>query len=317
MIVILAALCAGAFATTGVLWFAGIGGSSAAAAARLSRLKEVESQLPSEAKVSLRRRGAVNFAGITVLSGNLAATWSRDLERAGLTLNAKEYLILRIAVSLGLCMALLLIAPIPAIALAGLPLGFFATGFWLKRRKTSRLHKMESQLIELLQMLSSGLRAGFGLLQALEAAAEQTPAPLSVEIRRTLRDTAMGASVEQALTSLNDRVGSPDFDIVITAIMIQRAVGGNLAEILDNVAHTMRERERIRGEIRTLTSQQRMTGFVIGGIPIGLLGIFMVISPEFTGQLFTEPLGRLMLGGAAVSEVIGFAVIQKIVNIEV
>src|SRR5690606_30033782 len=172
----------------------------------------------------------------------------------------------------------------------------------------------EAQLVELLQMLASGLRAGFGLLQALEASADQLPAPISVEIRRTLRDTAMGASVEQALSSLNERVGSSDFDIVITAILIQRSVGGNLAEILDNVAHTMRERERIRGEIRTLTSQQRMTGFVIGGIPIGLLIIFSMISPEFTSLLFTDPLGRMMLMAAAVSEVIGFAVIQKIVN---
>jgi tight adherence protein B len=166
-------------------------------------------------------------------------------------------------------------------------------------------------------MLSSGLRAGFGLLQAMEAASEQISAPLSVEIRRTLRDTAMGASVDQALTALNERVGSPDFDIVITAVLIQRSVGGNLAEILDNVAHTMRERERIRGEIRTLTSQQRLTGYVIGGIPIGLLLVFGLISPEFTGTLFTDPLGRMMLAGAAVSEFIGFMVIQKIVNIEV
>ncbi|MES4792073.1 MAG: hypothetical protein C4321_02980 [Chloroflexota bacterium] len=138
-----------------------------------------------------------------------------------------------------------------------------------------------------------------------------------MEIRRTLRDVAMGASVEQALGALNERVGSPDFDIVITAILIQRSVGGNLAEILDNVAHTMRERERIKGEIRTLTSQQRMTGYVIGGIPIGLLIIFYMISPDFTGLLFTDPLGRLMLMGAFVSEVIGYLIIQRIVNIEV
>lgn len=317
MLMILAALCAGAFATTGVLWFAGAGGVNPAATNRLNKLREVESQLPADARASLRRRGSVNFAGITVLSGNLAATWTRDLERAGLTLNAKEYLVMRVLVSVGLAMALMLIVPIPFLALGGLPLGFVATGFWLKRRKASRLHKMEGQLVELLQMLSSGLRAGFGLLQALESASEQTPAPLQVEIRRTLRDTAMGASVEQALTSLNERVGSPDFDIVITAILIQRAVGGNLAEILDNVAHTMRERERIRGEIRTLTSQQRMTGFVIGGIPIGLLLIFSIISPQFTSLLFTDSLGRMLLTAAAVSEVIGFAVIQKIVNIEI
>ena len=317
MLMILAAICAGAFATTGVLWFAGAGGTNPLAANRLNKLREVEAQLPADTRVGLRRRGSVNFAGITLLSGNLAATWTRDLERAGLNINAREYLVLRVLVSVVLAGALLLFAPIPFLAVAGLPMGFFATGFWLKRRKASRLHKMEGQLVELLQMLSSGLRAGFGLLQALESASEQTPAPLQTEVRRTLRDTAMGASVEQALTSLNERVGSSDFDIVITAILIQRAVGGNLAEILDNVAHTMRERERIRGEIRTLTSQQRMTGFVIGGIPIGLLLIFSVISPSFTSLLFTDSLGRMMLMGATVSEVIGFAIIQKIVNIEI
>ncbi len=314
---ILAALCAGGFATTAILWFAGIGGGGAAATARLSRLRDSDLPVTEERKVGLRRRGSVNFAGMTVISGNLAANWSRDLERAGLALNAKEYLILRAVVSAGLVMAALVFLPLPILALGGIPIGFWATGFWLKRRINSRLRKMESQLVELLQMLASGLRAGFGLLQALETSADQLPAPLSVELRRTLRDTAMGASVEQALTSLNDRVGSPDFDIVITAIMIQRAVGGNLAEILDNVAHTMRERERIRGEINTLTSQQRLTGYVIGGIPIGLLAIFYVISPEFTGLLFTEKLGQMMLIGAAVSEFLGFMVIKKIVNIEI
>ena len=127
----------------------------------------------------------------------------------------------------------------------------------------------------------------------------------------------MGASIDQALLSLNDRVGSPDFDIVITAILIQRTVGGNLAEILDNVAHTMRERERIRGEIRALTSQQRMTGYVIGGIPVGLALIFLVISPGFITPLFTEKLGRIMLGFGFALETMGFLVIRKIVNIEV
>lgn len=314
---ILAALCAGAFATTGVLWFTGIGSVNPAAAARLTRLKDAEATLPVDTKISLRRRGAVSLAGITLLSGNLASTWTKDLERAGLTINAKEYLFIRIAVSLVLTVLGFVFAPVPILGVLGLPLGFLVTGFWLKRKKATRLHKMEEQLVELLQMLSSGLRAGFGLLQALESAAEQTPVPLQIEIRRTLRDTAMGASVEQALSSLNERVGSSDFDIVITAILIQRSVGGNLAEILDNVAHTMRERTRIRGEIRTLTSQQRMTGYVIGGIPIGLFLIFMVINPEFTSLLFTDKLGRMMLGGAAVSETLGFLVIQKIVNIEI
>jgi len=314
---ILAALCAGAFGTTVILWAGGFGGQSVEASARLAKIREVEAELPKQAGSGLRRRGAVNVGGITLISGNLAQTWTRDLERAGLTLNAKEYFVLRVLVAVGIVVIGMLVSPIPALALLGAPLGYFAVGFWLKRRITSRLRGMEAQMVEMLQMLSSGLRAGFGLLQALETAAEQIPAPLSVELRRTLRDTAMGASVEQALTSLNQRIGSPDFDIVITAILIQRSVGGNLAEILDNVAHTMRERERIRGEIRTLTSQQRMTGYVIGGIPVGLLMVFSVISPEFTALLFTDSLGRMMLGAATVMEIMGFMVIQKIVNIEV
>ncbi len=314
---ILAALSTGAFATLLALWLFGFGSQSVEASARLKKLREVEAQLPQETRARLRRRGSVNFAGITLISGNIAANWTRDLERAGLTLNAKEYFTLRVVVSVLVALIGVMLLPLPILGMMLAPLGWLLVGLWLKRRIASRLHKMEGQLVEMLQMLSSGLRAGFGLLQAMEAAAEQIPAPLSVEIRRTLRDTAMGASVEQALAALNDRVGSPDFDIVITAILIQRSVGGNLAEILDNVAHTMRERERIKGEIRTLTSQQRLTGYVIGGIPIGLLIIFYAISPDFTGLLFKDPLGRLMLMGAFVSEVIGYLIIQRIVNIEV
>jgi tight adherence protein B len=314
----LAALMAGAFAFTITLWVTGFGVISEAATARLGRLRDGDAAPQEQAKgPGLRKRTSVSFGGINLVSGNLAAKWSIQLERAGLTLNAREYFTMRLTVALVLGAAAFVLSPFPQAAFVAAPLGYLAVGFWLKRRINSRLHKLEAQMVEMLQMLASGLRAGFGLVQALEASAEQLPAPLSVEIRRTLRDTAMGASIDQALTSLNERVGSSDFDIVITAILIQRGVGGNLAEILENVAHTMRERERIRGEIRTLTSQQRMTGFVIGGIPVGLGVVFMLISPEFMTLLFTDPLGRMMLGAAIVMEGMGFFVISKIVNIEV
>lgn len=313
-----AALCGGAFAFTMVLWLTGFGTVSAEATARLGKLRNSSAIVTANtASPSLRQRGAVRFGGINVISGTVAARWVMDLERAGLTLKAREYLSLRIVVGVILMAIGFSFSPIPQLAIVLLPVGFLAVGLWVKRRKGSRRRKLEAQLVEMLQMLSSGLRAGFGLIQALDASAEQAPAPLSIELRRMLRDTAMGASVEGALEALNDRIGSPDFDIVITAIMIQRAVGGNLAEILDNVAHTMRERERIRGEIRTLTSQQRLTGYVIGGIPFGLGTAFMVISPEFTSLLFTDPLGRMMLTAGLVLEGMGFFVISKIVNIEV
>ncbi|MGE5595750.1 MAG: type II secretion system F family protein [Hyphomicrobiales bacterium] len=319
MIAAMAALFLGAFATTITLWATGFASPGAAAAERLSRIRGLDEQLVQKTgpSLSLRRRASVSFGGFNLVSTNLVAKWTVDLQRAGLTLNAREYFVLRTVVGAVLALIGFVLLPIAQLALLGLPLGYFAVGFALKRRIISRRHRLEAQLPELLQMLASGLRAGFGLLQAMEAAGDQMSDPIATEIRRTMRDTAMGASVEAALSSLNERVGSSDFDIVITAILIQRNVGGNLAEILDNVAHTMRERERIRGEIRTLTSQQRMTGYVIGGIPIGLAVIFMMISPDFMSLLFTDPLGRMMLGAAIVMECIGFFVISRIVNIEV
>lgn len=320
VLAVLAALCMGICATSITLWVTGYGAMTPATVDRLNRIRGFDEQLQADTprpSLNLRKRASVSLGGINLVSSNIVAKWTQDLSRAGLTLNAREYFTLRVIVGLVLAMLGMVFIPVPLLALLGLPLGYFLVGFWLRHRVASRRQKLEGQLVELLQMLSSGLRAGFGLLQAMEAASDQLPDPIATEIRRTMRDTAMGASVENALAALNERVGSPDFDIVITAILIQRNVGGNLAEILDNVAHTMRERERIKGEIRTLTSQQRLTGYVIGGIPIGLLVIFYIISPDFVSLLFTEPLGRLMLIGAAVNEVLGFLVIRRIVNIEV
>lgn len=322
LLIPMAALCTGLFAFTVVLWATGIGGQqSAAATARLTRLASGDEGprgggIPA-AIIRLRRRGGVSFAGMNLVSTRLVANWQAQLERAGLTLTPREYFIMRVVVGAVLAAITLVASPIPLIALAVAPVGYILPGFWLKFRVNSRRRKLEAQLVEMLPMIASGLRAGFGLQQAMESTAEQIPAPLNTELRRALRDIAMGASIESALSALNTRVGSPDFDIAITAILIQRSVGGNLAEILDNVAGTMRERERIRGEIRTLTAQQRLTGFVIAGIPVGLGAVMMMINPEFMGLLFTEPIGRAMLAGGMVMDLAGLLVIKKIVNIEV
>lgn len=318
---ILTSLMAGAFATTLALYVTGFGAAGRETGARLNRLKsgaahDAEAGTPFR-HLSLRRRASVSFAGISLVSANLASQWQTQLERAGLTLTVREFFILRLVAGLVAAGMTLLLLPFPLLAFVTGPVAYLAVGFWVKRRIASRKRQLESQLVELLEMLSSGLRAGFGLLQAMEAAADQLPAPISIELRRTLRDTSMGASVEDALEAMNRRIGSTDVDIAVTAILIQRTVGGNLSEILGNLAHTMRERERIRGEIRTLTSQQRLTGYVIGGIPVALALYFTFMSPDYIGLLFTEPLGRLMLGAAVTFEVVGFLIIQKIVNIEV
>jgi tight adherence protein B len=189
--------------------------------------------------------------------------------------------------------------------------------FWLNRKRKARVAKLNSQLPEALTIISNALKAGFGLLQAMDNASEQLSHPISTELGRTIHEMNIGSSAEEALVALSERSGSYDLDIVVTAILVQRTVGGNLGEILDNVADTMRERIRIRGEIKTLTAQQKLTGLVIGFIPIGVGVLFQIMSPGYIEPLFTTFVGRMMIGVAVVLEVIGVMVIQRILDIEV
>lgn len=195
--------------------------------------------------------------------------------------------------------------------------GMWAPYFILKRAAKRRIAKLEKQLPEMLVMMSNGLKAGFGLMQAVEQCARQLPSPIADELKQLRQDTQVGSSVEEAVMALNRRVGSYDLDIVITAILVQRNVGGNLSEILDNTAHTIRERERIKGEIQTLIAEQKMTGYVIMVVPPAVGVIFFFINHDYMVTLFTEPLGRLMLAAAVLMQAAGGWMIRKIVNIEV
>jgi tight adherence protein B len=165
-------------------------------------------------------------------------------------------------------------------------------------------------------MVSNSLKSGYGLMQSFEFAGKQLPDPLGLEIRRMLREATLGLSAEQSLAALGRRLDSRDMDMVLTAINIQRSVGGNLAEILDKVAHTMRERERIRGEIATLTAQQKMTAIVVGGLPVFMFGLFMLVNPDYMSLLFTTMAGRLILVAGIVMEGMGFFAIKRIMAIE-
>ncbi len=244
-----------------------------------------------------------------------------DLDRADLRLRVGEYVAIRVILAMFLAvMAVVLVSALPAALLLAVVLaviGYKLPAFWVERRKKRRVQKLESQLEEALTMTSNSLKAGFGLLQSLELAADQLKHPISTELRRTIRDINVGSSTEDALLALNERASSYDLDIVITAVLIQRSVGGNLAEILENVAHTMRERARIRGEIRALTSQQRLTGYILGGMPVAVIGILFLISRDYMTPLFTTLAGQAMLGGAAILEAIGVLLIRRILAIDV
>ena len=244
-----------------------------------------------------------------------------DLEKADVKLTVSEYLSLRLMVGLFGALAPLLMlgrTPVGMLAMGGAAfVGFMFPSFYLGYAKGRRLKKMETQLIEALSLIANSLKAGFGLIQSFELTSRQMDHPIATEIRRTLYDINIGSSTEAALQALAKRSGSKDFDIVITAMLIQQSTGGNLAEILDNVAHTMRERVRIRGEISTLTAQQMLTGFIIGGLPFVMALGFTLISPDYMKPLLHSVEGNVMLVGAGCLELFGILLIKKILSIEV
>jgi tight adherence protein B len=255
-----------------------------------------------------------------VAKGNIAEQLAQQLERADMNLSPGEYIVIRIALALiGFMAPFFFIQGVIGLVLmiAGAVIGYNLPKFYMNHRRKQRVEKLNAQLPEALTMISNSLKAGFGLLQALSVASEQLSHPISTELGRTIHEMNVGSGVEEAMLGLTDRAGSYDLDIVVTAILVQRTVGGNLGEILDNVADTMRERIRIRGEIQTLTAQQKLTGIVIGLLPLAVGVMFFFLSPGYMDPLFTTMLGKLLLCIAVFLEVVGIMVIQRILDIEV
>ena len=169
----------------------------------------------------------------------------------------------------------------PILLLVGAVVGFILPRWYVKRRQGKRLNQFNKQLPDTITLIANALRAGSSFLQAIELVVREARPPISTEFARVIREVNLGLPFEEALENLVRRVRSDDLELMVTAISIQYTVGGNLAEILDSIAYTIRERVRIKGEIRTLTAQQRLSGYVVAFLPIGLAGFLFVIAPGF------------------------------------
>lgn len=253
--------------------------------------------------------------------GGWSARTALQLERAGLQLRVSEYLTLRLlAALLGFLLVTLISGghPVGLVAAAIVAvLSFMLPAFIVQALRARHVHKLNEQLEQMVSMVSNSLKAGFGLLQSLDQAAEQLSPPLSSELLRVIHETNVGATLEDALTALGERVESYDLDMIVTAILIQRTVGGNLAEILDNVGYTIRERVRIQGEVNTLTAQKKLSGVIIGLLPVALVLLFFAASPDYMSVLFTHTAGRILLVTAVVLDLVGLLMIRSIVTVEV
>lgn len=255
---------------------------------------------------------------------------ARDLARADLALKPTEFLAIRAGALFGLPLLLIILSPIVAlfaspIAWVGaLVLGFWLPKFWLGRRRGKRLKAFNSDLSDTIMLLANSLRAGSSFLQAVEMIVRESRPPISTEFARVIREVNLGLPLDEALGNLQRRVRSDDLDLMTTAIAIHHTVGGNLAEILDSIAFTIRERVRIKGEIKTLTAQQRMSGYVVGFLPIALVLLLSVIAPTFMApmlqsppELLGLPAGMFILAGGGIMMLIGFVLIRRIVDIQV
>lgn len=174
-----------------------------------------------------------------------------------------------------------------------------------------------NQLGDCLMMVANAMRAGFSFLQAMDLVSKEMEPPISDEFKHVMRDISLGASVERALDDMDKRVGSSDFSLVVTAVLIQQQVGGDLAHILDTISDTIQDRIRMRREVRTLTAQGRMSGWVLGTLPFALGAFISLVNPSYIEPLFTERIGQMAIGFAVVMVLVGFLVIQRIVDIDV
>ncbi len=240
-----------------------------------------------------------------------------DLARANLKLTVSEYLILSAVTALVITFLATLISREWLVGCIFGLASLYLPRWYVKGRERKRVAAFNNQLGDTVGIMANSLRSGYSLLQAMELVARETPPPMGEEFGRVVREVGLGLSPEQALDNLVRRISSDDLDLLVTAINVQHEVGGNLSRILDTIGNTIRERVRIKGEIKVLTAQQSLAGYIIAGLPIALAGVLLLLNPSYIMKLFTPGwyVCLPICGGLGI--VFGFLAIRRIVAIEV
>jgi tight adherence protein B len=277
------------------------------------------------------RESAV-VAGLTraIEGQDLAARLSTDIARADLKLKPAEFLVIWAITPIAFVVIAFIIGFVfpafrnPIALLVFFALGAFAPRWYLKRRQAKRLDNFNKQLPDTITLLANSLRSGSSFLQGMELVTRESGPPLATEFDRVIREMSLGMSLTGALNNLVRRVASEDLELMVTAIIIQTQVGGNLATVLDAIAFTIRERVRITGEIQTLTAMQRYSGYVLMLLPIALGGILFLISPTYMGKMLDKPpemlglpLGAFFFAVGGLSMFGGYLLIRRIIDIKV
>jgi tight adherence protein B len=270
-------------------------------------------------------------AGILRLGGHELPRWFRPIaarvpvvqdvelmmEQAGMTSHAPMFLLSSLGISVGLGLAVLALTRWWPVAALAVILGALMPYSVVRFKRNRRLGAFEEMLPEAIDLLGRAIRAGHPLSAGMKMVADETKEPIQGEFRRTHEEHRFGLPFEDALLAMADRVNLIDVRILTTAILIQREVGGNLAEVLDNLANVIRVRFTIRRQLRVYTAQGRFSGYVLAALPIAVGLAIYSLNPPYMRVLFTDPLGKLMVLIALVFQILGYLWIRKIVNIEI
>jgi tight adherence protein B len=246
---------------------------------------------------------------------------SRELARADIKLKAAEYIALMLFATAGVGAISWFIGGRSIVfGIIGGVVGLNLPRMYVSRQQGLRLRKFNDQLADMLNLMVNGLRAGYSIMQAMEAVSKEMPSPISDEFRRVVQEMQLGLQMERALANLLRRIPSDDLDLVITAINVQREVGGNLAEILDTISYTIRERVRIKGEIRVLTTQVMYSGRFLAMMPLIISGALWLLNRPYMEQFFnpeTRVVGLIALSIGGIMIISGYFVMTRIATIEV
>ncbi len=263
-----------------------------------------------------KRQGAPGAA-----QSNYSIRLASELAQADLRITAGEFMTLRgVLASVGALLGLVLPVGNPLVlALLLLLAGLYGPTFWLRRRKLARQRKFNEQLPEVVTLMSGALRTGYAFMQSLELVAREGVEPAKTEFSRVVREVGIGIPPEEALGHLVERMQSEDLDLLVTAVNVQREVGGNLVEVLDIIANTIRERIKLIGEVGVLTAQQQLSGYIIAMLPVGLGLVLFIINPSYMLSMFSDThwFGWTVISCSAIMVIIGVTIIRRIVNIKV
>ncbi len=263
-----------------------------------------------------KRQGAPGAA-----QNNYTIRLASELAQADLRITAGEFMTLRgVLASVGALLGLVLPVGNPLVlSLVLLLAGLYGPTFWLRRRKLARQRKFNEQLPEVVTLMSGALRTGYAFMQSLELVAREGVDPAKTEFSRVVREVGIGIPPEEALGHLVERMQSEDLNLLVTAVNVQREVGGNLVEVLDIIANTIRERIKLIGEVGVLTAQQQLSGYIIAMLPVGLGLVLFIINPSYMLSMFSDThwFGWTVISCSAIMVVIGVVIIRRIVNIKV